>query len=170
MTTQSQSDATVNAIINIAKEQGYEASPHETDYKEVLTKDDISGVVNFIAQGLTDGNITMTDKSKAKFADDSKALRRYVVGLVNDRLRKAKAINGNVVYQAKEPGKLKNSRDAELKALTQVLALDNPPEVRAEIEAEIDRRRAELDAAKAKTSAPINYDALPADLRAKLGL
>jgi len=169
MKTQSQSEATINAVVNLAKEQGYDASPFETDYKSVLTKDDTNQVVNFITQGLTDGNITMTDKSKAKFQDDPKALRRYVVGLVNDRLRKAKAINGNITYQAKEPGKLKNSRDAELKALTQVLSLDNTPEVKAEIEAEITRRKAELDAAKVKT-VTINYDALPADLRAKLGI
>lgn len=169
MKTLSQSEATVNAIVNLAKENGYDASPFETDYKEVLTKADTTQVVNFITQGLTDGNITMTDRSHAKFDNDPKALRRYVVGLVNDRLRKAKAINGNVVYQAKNPGKLKNSRDAELKALTQVLSLDNTPEVKAEIQAEIDRRKAELDVAKVKT-VTINYDALPADLRAKLNI
>ncbi len=165
----SQSQATINAIVSLSKEKEYKATPFETDYKDVLTKDDISQVVNFITVGLQEETITMTDKSKDKFQDDPKALRRYVVGLVNDRLRKAKAINGNVIYSAKEPGKLKNSRDAELKALTQVMALDNPPEVKAEIQAEIDRRRSELDAAKTKT-VTVNYDALPADLRAKLGL
>lgn len=169
MTQLTQSDATINAIVNLAQEQGYDASPFETDYKTVLTKDDTNQIVNFITAGLTEGNITMTDKSKAKFEDDPKGLRRYVVGLVNDRLRKAKAINGNVTYQAKDPGKLKNSRDAELKALTQVLTLDNTPEVKAEIQAEIDRRKAELDAAKVKT-VEINYDALPAELRAKLNI
>ena len=169
MSQLSQSDATINAVVNLAKEQGYEASPFETDYKTVLTKDDTSQVVNFITAGLIDGNITMTEKSKAKFDGDPKALRRYVVGLVNDRLRKAKAINGNVVYSAKEPGKLIASRDAELKALTQVLALDNPPEVQAEIQHEIDRRKSELEAAKVKPQ-EINYDALPDDLRAKLGI
>ena len=168
--TTSQSDATINAVVNLAKEQGYDAKPFETDYKSVLTKADTTQVVNFITQGLTDGEITMTDKSKAKFEDDPKALRRYVVGLVNDRLRKAKAINGNTVYAAKEHGKLKASRDAELKALTQVLSLNNTPEVKAEIQAEIDRRKSELDAAKVKTDKPINYDALPADLRMKLGI
>jgi len=169
MTTKTQSEATINAVVNLAKEQGYDASPFETDYKEVLTKADTTQIVNFITQGLVDGNISMADKSKAKFEDDPKALRRYVVGLVNDRLRKAKAINGNVAYAAKNPGKLKNSRDAELKALTQVLALDNPPEIKAEIEAEINRRKAELDAAKVKT-VTINYDALPPELRAKLNI
>lgn len=169
MTVLSQSTATINAIVNLAKDQGYDATPFETDYKSVLTKDDQTQVVNFIAQGLMDGNISMTEKSQAKFEGDPKALRRYVVGLVNDRLRKAKAINGNVTYVAKNPGKLTNSRDAELKALTQVLTLDNTAEVKAEIEAEIARRKSELAADKVKT-VTINYDALPADLRAKLGI
>lgn len=169
MTVLSQSQATINAIVNLSKEKGYKATPFETDYKTVLTKADTTQVVNLITAGLQDGSITMTDKSREKFNGDPKALRRYVVGLVNDRLRKAKAINGNVTYSAKEPGKLKNSRDAELKALTQVLALDNPPEVKAEIQAEIDRRKSELEAANKKT-VTINYDALPADLRAKLGI
>lgn len=167
MTVLSQSQATINAIVSLSTEKGYQATPFETDYKDVLTKDDISQVVNFITVGLKDETITMTDKSKAKFKDDSKALRRYVVGLVNDRLRKAKAINGNITYSAKEPGKLKNAKDAELKALTQVLALDNPPEVKAEIQAEIDRRKSELDLPK---KVEINYDHLPAELRAKLNL
>ena len=167
--TISQSEATINAIVNLAQEQGYNAQPFETVYKDILTKQDTNQVVNFITKGLISGDISMTDKSKAKFKGDDKALRRYVVGLVNDRLRKAKALNGNTTYQYKEPGKLTNSRDAELKALTQVLALDNPPEVKAEIEAEINRRKQELAAAKVKT-VNINYDALPADLRAKLGI
>ena len=164
-----QSEATINAIINIAQEKGYEAKPFETDYKTVLTKDDISNVVDLIAAGMTNGTIQMSDAAHAKFDDDPKALRRYTVGLVNDRLRKAKAINGNTKYEAKEPGKLSGSRDPQLKALQQVLDLQKGTEHEAEIQAAIDTRKAELSAAKAKT-VEINVDALPADLRAKLGI
>ena len=180
MSVKTQSQATINAIVNLASEKGYDVKPHESDYKTVMTKADTDQIVSLITQGLTDESVSMTEKSRLKFnvgqgtpqtESQKKALKRYVVGLVNDRLRKAKAINGNVTYQAKEPGKLTNSRDAELKALTQVLALDNPDNVKAEIQSEIDRRKAELAAQKAaKTSAPINYDCLPADLRAKLGI
>lgn len=167
--SKTQSEATINAVIALAQDQGYQATPHETDYKTVITKADQTIVVNMITAGLLAGDITMAEKSKAKFAGDDKALRRYVVGLVNDRLRKAKALNGNIAYVAKEPGKLKNSRDAEMKALTQVLTLDNPPEVKAEIEAEIVRRQAELDAINPKT-VTIQVEHLPEALRAKLGL
>ena len=168
----SQSQATINAIVSLAQEKGYDASPFETDYRTVMTKEDCTTIVNFITQGLIDDEITMTDGSKEKFKemnDSNKGLRRYVVGLVNDRMRKAKALNGNTTYEAKEPGKLKNSRDPELKALMQCLELENPAEAKAEIQAEIDRRRSELAAANPKKP-DINYDALPAHLRAKLGL
>jgi len=161
-----QSEATINCIINLCTEQGYNHSPHETIYKDLLTKDDVTNVVNFVTAGMTNGDITMTDKSRAKFEDDPKALRRYAVGLVNDRLRKAKALNGNTKYEYKNPGKLTASRDPELKALMQTIEIV-PDEHKAEVQVEIDRRRAELNKPKTVT---INYDALPPELRAKLGL
>ena len=40
MTVLSQSDATINAVVNLAKEADYEAKPFETDYKTVLSKAD----------------------------------------------------------------------------------------------------------------------------------
>lgn len=161
-----QSEATINSIINLCNEKGYDHSPHETVYKDILTKDDITQVVNFVTAGMSEGTISMTDKSRAKFEGDLKALRRYAVGLVNDRLRKAKVLNGNTTYQYKNPGKLTNSRDEELKALLQTLEIV-PDEHKAEVQKEIDRRRSELS--KPKT-VNINYDALPAELRAKLGI
>jgi len=162
----SQSEATINCIINLCTDKGYDHSPHETIYKDILTKDDVTHVVNFVTAGMQDGNITMTDKSRTKFEDDPKALRRYAVGLVNDRLRKAKALNGNTAYQYKNPGKLTSSRDPELKALMQTIEIV-PDEHKPEVQKEIDRRLAELNKPK---KADINYDALPAGLRAKLGL
>ena len=164
--SKTQSEATINCILNTCTEQGYDHSPHETIYKDIMTKDDITSVVNFVTAGMTNGDITMTDKSHAKFDDDPKALRRYAVGLVNDRLRKAKALNGNTNYQYANPGKLKNSRDAELKALLQTIEIV-PDEHKAEVQVEIDRRRAELNVTKQPA---INYDVLPPELRAKLGL
>jgi len=164
-----QSEATINAVINLANEKGYEATPFETDYKTVLTADDQQVIVNTIFQGLKDGQISMTEKSKAKFADDDKALRRYVVGLVNDRLRKAKALNGNTTYQYKNPGKLKDARDPQLKALNQVLELHKDTDNEAEIVAAIEKRKAEIAAEKQK-EVTINIEHLPADLVEKLGL
>ena len=166
-----QSQATIDITVNYCIEKGIQATPFETDFNEVLSSDDKKAIVSMVFEGMTNGDITVSDKSLSKYKNDHKAWRRYTVGLINDRLRKAKALNGNIVYTAKEPGKLSGSRDPELKALMQVLTLDNTPEVRADIQAEIDRRKSEIDATKAaKASKPINYDALPADLRAKLGI
>lgn len=164
--SQTQSEATINCILNVCNDKGYEHSPSETVYKDILTKDDVTHVVNFVTAGMQAGNITMTDKAHAKFDNDPKALRRYAVGLVNDRLRKSKVLNGNTTYQYKNPGKLTISRDPELKALMQTIEIV-PEEHKPEVQKEIDRRKAELDKPK---MVEINYDALSPELRAKLGL
>lgn len=164
--SKTQSEATINCILNLCTEQEYEHTPHETIYKDLLTKDDITKVVNFVTTGMQNNEITMTDRSHEKFDDDPKALRRYAVGLVNDRLRKAKALNGNTMYQYKNPGKLTSARDPELKALMQTIEIV-PDEHKAEVQKEIDRRRGELNKPK---KVEIDYDALPAELRAKLNI
>ena len=162
-----QSQATIDCIINICNEKGYAHQPHETVYRDILTKEDTTQVVTFITQGLIDGEISMTDKSKEKFKDDPKGLRRYVVGLVNDRLRKSKVLNGNTKYEYKEPGKLTMSKDPELKSLKQVLDITTDPEDRNLIQVEIDRRQQELNKPK---KVEIDVSLLPQHLRDKLGL
>ena len=161
----SQSDATINCILNLCKEKGYIQTPKETIYKDILTKEDTTFVVNFITLGLIEGDITMTDKSREKFKEDKKGLRRYVVGLVNDRLRKAKVLNGNVTYKYKNPGKLTQSKDPELKSLLQVMDITTDPLHKVAIQVEIDRRKKELDVVKKVT---IDYSLLPESVRKML--
>ena len=163
----SQSQATISCILNLCTEKEYNHTPNETIYRDLLSKEDTTQIVNLITQGLCDGDITMNDKAKKKFQHDIKALRRYVVGLVNYRLRKSKVLNGNEVYVVKEPGKLKNSRDAELKSLLQVMEITTNEEHRVEIQKEIDRRQAELNVVK---KVEIDVSLLPEELRKKLGL
>ncbi len=127
-----QSEATINAVVNLAKELEIEATPYETVYSKVLSSEQLQPLIDMLTVSLIEGAIGMSPKSKLKFLgndteeypSDHKALRRYVVGLVNDRMRKAKALNGNIKYEHKEVGKLINSRDPQLKALNQVLALE----------------------------------------------
>ena len=170
MKTQSQS--TIDCIINLCTEKGYKHTPNETVYSEILTKEDLTNVVNFITVGLVEGNISITDKSKEKWSVgtdncDVKGLRRYVVGLVNDRLRKSKVLNGNVKYEYKEPGKLTMSKDPELKALKQTMEITTDPEHQKLIQAEIDRRQQELNKPK---KVEVDVSLLPKHLRDKLGL
>ena len=164
--SQTQSEATINCILNLCTEMEYKHSPKETIYKDLLTKDDITKVVNFITAGMINGDITMTDKSHKKFDKDHKALRRYTVGLVNDRLRKAKVLNGNTTYKYKNPGKLTSARDPELKALMQTIEIV-PKEHVAEVQKEIDRRKAEL---ATKKTVEIDYNLLSPELRKTLGI
>ena len=153
-----QSEATINAIINLCNEKKYENIPFETDYKTILTQEDIKEVIGIVFNGLIRNEISMTEVSKKKFENDPKALRRYVVGLVNDRLRKAKIINGNVKYEYKNPGKLTSSQDPMLKSLNQLLQLH--PE-NQDVKDAIEKRQEEL-----KPKVEIDVNLLPDHLKA----
>lgn len=164
-----QSDATVACIINLCTEMGYKHNPGETVYKDLLTKDDKTFVANFVTKGCLDGSIMMSDRFTEKTKGDPKAVRRYVVGLVNDRLRKAKKLNGSTKYVAANPGKLKGSRDPEMKSLKQVLEITTDESNRKDIQLEIDRRQKELDLEKKKT-VTIDVKFLSPELRKTLNL
>jgi len=88
-------------------------------------------------------------------------LRKYIPGLVNNWLRKDKALNGGVKYKAKAPGSRAGAGDAGLKAMKQLLAETTNEEDREVIEMEIELRQEAL----AKPKAVINIEALPPLLR-----
>jgi len=93
--------------------------------------------------------------------DDAKLLK-YIPGLVNNWLRKDPGLNGNVKYEAKNPGSRSGAGDEQLKAMKALAAVTSDPEALAEIEAAIEQRKAEL--AKAKQQ-PIDINNLPEHLR-----
>ena len=156
-----QSGAVIAMCIAMAEERGYEASPFETDYKTVLKEADIKAIEEMTFAGINEGTIALTEKSQLKWENDSKGLRRYVTGLVNDRLRKAKALNANTNYAYKNPGKLTNSRDDVLKNLNLVLKIRTDPTDIVAIQEAIKTRQAEIAKAKAPE---VDMSHLPADL------
>lgn len=162
-----QSESTINAVINLANDKNYECVPFETVYKDVLTKDDEKQVGDIIYKGIVSQEIQLSEKSQIKFKNDPKALRRYVTGLVNDRLRKAKALNGNSKYEFKNPGKLKSSRDPELQALLAVKSTLTKPEDILEVDLAIKVAQDRIDLANKKT-VTINLDVLPENIRLML--
>lgn len=89
-------------------------------------------------------------------------LVKYIPGLVNNWVRKDKRLNGGSTYQPKRPGSRTGSGDATLTALKQLQAVSVDPTVKAEIELEIEKRMAELKAAKAPA---IDITKLPEHLR-----
>ena len=164
-----QSQATIDITINYCKDKGISAKPYETDYNAVLTREDKNTIVEMVFEGMRNGDIFIKEESLQKFTTDHKAWKRYAVTLVNDRLRKAKALNGNTTYQYKEPGKLTNSRDEQLKALTQLLEIQQGTEYEADIVEAIEARKTAIAAEKQK-EVRVDVSKLPRELAIKLGL
>jgi hypothetical protein len=89
-------------------------------------------------------------------------LKAYVSGLQSNWLRKDKRLNGGTQYVAKNPGSRTGSADPQVKAMKILLSTKTDEAERAEIQAFIDKRVAELKPAKTVT---INVEDLPAELK-----
>ena len=133
--------------------------PVEGDMKEKLDKSAQSDIAYMMAVAAVDGNIPV----KSDKYETEKEYHKYFKGQVNDTLRKDIALNGGEKYEAKEPGKLKGSRDEVMKELKKAAkAYADKPELLAEINTEIEKRQAELDAAKASVSKEdIDWNKIP---------
>ena len=86
-----QKDAVINAVASILGDR-YEAG---INARELLSADEITSVKNTVANAILSGSV-----SYSKDTSDEKAVRRYVAGLVDNHLRKAKELNGGVKYSA----------------------------------------------------------------------
>ena len=88
--------------------------------KVELTTEERARVVGLVCEAFDAGEVTFkeTDANQAKLAD-AKELKKYVVGLVNNWLRKDPNLNGGEKYEAKNPGT--RSSDAQLKNLNLLL-------------------------------------------------
>jgi len=92
-------------------------------------------------------------------------LKKYVSGLTSNWLRKDTRLNGGEKYAAKNPGSRAGATDPSIKAMRALLQTDISDSDRAEVQAHLDARINELNAAKIKTT--VDFSALPADLAAK---
>lgn len=86
-----QKEAVINAVASILGNQ-YEAGINARD---LLSADQISSVKEAVTQGILNGSVSFS-----KPTNDDKVVRRYVAGLVDNHLRKAKELNGGVKYSA----------------------------------------------------------------------
>ena len=100
----------------------------------------------------------MSTEARQKYAADAE-LKKYVVGLVNNWIRKAPEFNSGNTYQAKNPGSRTGSSDPKLKALKTLLSTVSEDQKSA-VQAAIDARLEEL-----KPKITIDTDLLPEHLR-----
>jgi hypothetical protein len=144
-----QKEATYAAIINVCGEQDEAYTP---------SKEQRSQVNQILFEGFRAGTITV----EREFTDTE--LKAYVSGLQSNWLRKDSRLNGNVKYTAKNPGSRQGSGDAQLKAMRALFTTLTSETDKAEVQACIDARVAEIAQAKVKT---IDFSSLPESLKAK---
>ncbi len=125
-------------------------------------KPHLSEIIAVVTEGFLSGEVQLSDESKR----NPEYIKSYVPGLINNHVRKDKRLNGGTEYVAKNPGSRQGAGDAQLKALRALIAsgaVTSPSDL-AEVEAAIAQRQAEL-----QPKVEVDYDSLPAALRAKFG-
>lgn len=163
-----QRSATVNTILSVLSERGVEYELNgPTPISQVLTDSDKAKVREILFTAFRSGQVEYKASFQAKVNDDSE-LRKYISGLVNNWIRKAKEFNNGQAYVAKNPGARAGAGDSKVKEMKKLLQVTTDPQARAIIQAAIDSRVAELKAEKNEVE--IDYNAIPAELLAKLGL
>lgn len=142
-----QGEAVFQAVVSVMGEQ---------DGKYEPTKEQLSSihdtVLNYFMNGLT---VHSKNPSETE-------LKKYIPGLVNNWLRKDTRLNGGTKYVTKRPGIRSGSGDESVKAMRTLLSMTTDPEAKQAIQAEIDKRVAELKKANAPT---IDVSKLPESLR-----
>lgn len=121
------------------------------------TKEERATINAILAEGFTQGKISYDGE-----VPTGSELKSYVSGLQSNWLRKDKRLNGGVAYQAKNPGSRAGSGDVQIKAMRQLLSVQTDEVKKAEIQAFIDKRLAEIKPSK---SVAIDASALPEELR-----
>ena len=163
-----QRTATVNTILAVLKEDGinYELNG-ETPISEVLKPAHKEKVRSVLFTMFREGEIEYKESFQAKVNDDSE-LKKYISGLVNNWVRKAKEFNCGESYKAKNPGSRAGSNDPQIKEMRKLLSVTTDETARAKIQEAIDTKLATIKAEKHKVE--VDYDAIPEELRKQLGL
>ena len=138
-----------------------------TDIAEVANGDVRKQVADLVTEGILSKEIDFSDKARETYDTEAK-VRSYVSGLITNWWKKNPKLNGGTTYKPKNPGSRTGNGDKQMKELKKAAKVyaDDPAKL-ASINEFIDKRRAELIAAK-KKDIEINYDVLPEGLAESL--
>ncbi|NBO39686.1 hypothetical protein EBU99_14000 [bacterium] len=151
MSKMSQKEAVYGAVVNVKGTTEFSSAVE-------MSREERAMVNQILFEGFRGGAIELD----TEFTDQQ--LKAYVSGLQSNWLRKDKRLNGGVAYVAKNPGSRSGSGDPQLKALRALLGTLTDVTDRAEVQAHIDARVAEIARSKQPT---IDLSALPPELAAK---
>lgn len=158
-----QRTACVNAIISTLSERGVDYQLNgETTISEVLTDQDKVTVREILFTAFRQGDVEYKASFQAKVNDDSE-LKKYISGLTNNWIRKAKEFNNGQAYVAKNPGSRTGSQDSKVKEMRKLLSVTTDPQAKTMIESAISERVAYLKAEKNQVEIDVNN--LPEALR-----
>lgn len=156
----SQKEAVYSTVKSICAEHNVQ---HEDGQKlEGFTKEMREQAISVLTTGFENGEIELKSQQEN--------MKSYVGGLLSNWLRKDKRLNGNVKYQAANPGSRTGQSDPTVKNLRLLLStVPEGSEAYEAIEAKIATRVAEIKAEKAKSKAKdIDMSAIPDDIKALL--
>ena len=140
---------------DVSKVKGY--SDHRKNIIQIVTTSILAAETEMSAEG------------RAKYTDE-KLMKGYVNGLVSNWHRKDVRFNGNVKYEAKNPGSRAGSGDEVLKALKALRETKvGDAEAITAIDSAIESRKAEIGK-KVVTITEEQIALIPEELRKTLGL
>jgi len=127
----SQKEAVYNAVTEVIGEE-------RTIEDDALTlnKDEKASVRAILLEGF--------DNDTIEIKNSQEDMKKYVNGLLNNWLRKDKRFNGNVTYTAKNPGSRTGQSDPMIKNLRLLLKTTEDETAKADIQAAIETRLAEI--------------------------
>jgi hypothetical protein len=160
----SQKESVYAAVKAFLDEKGIN---HDDGQVVTLDKDGRKTVIEMISQAAMHGDMQLSDEAKTKYNTIEK-MRGYVNGLLSNWLRKDVRLNGGSKYETKNPGSRAGQGDETLKSLKALRGTLSDAAHIAAVDSEIEKRQAEISAAKAK-KVEINFDVLPDSIRSMIG-
>ena len=157
----------VQAVINaVTVVLGDNFTPNTTTVLSTLTKEQKEEVRNIIFDGVMSGDVVYN-----KSTVNATAVKRYVNGMVDNHLRKSKALNGGVPYKPSSSG---SKRDPQLRELNKLLKTFEPgTDQYSQVQTSIGSRSAQIQVEKSQKSiadvrASIDTSVLPDNLASML--
>lgn len=131
--------------------------------KSYITDAQIEEITDAVTASIANGETDLSDAARTKYSD-AKALRRYVKGMVGNWFNKSKELNGDVKYEAKNPGSRAGSGDKAVAETKKLMAtLDPESDGYARCQEFIDNRLAEIS--KSKPTKQVNAELIPDELK-----
>lgn len=161
-----QRQATVSTILAVLENAGIEYELNgEMPVSQVLNPKMKEEVRSALFVMFKNGDVEYKESFQAKVDDDSE-LKKYISGLVNNWIRKAKEFNSGNTYKPKNPGSRAGSQDSQVKEMRKLLSITTDEEAKAKIQSAIDKRVSEIKVEK--NSVEIDVNQLPEHLRSLL--